>query len=214
MSSNPHDNRPAVPAVIYGAKSTEDRRESIPDQLRACREMCEREGWTIVGEYHDEGFSAFSGNRGDDLVAAREHAARAARESGTVAMLVCRRSDRISRGAGDRPGASEALVEIWHASRRANVHLRSTSAHDDRDLETSSGAASIGERNRVDSALKSEATRDGFRRARANGKPLFGIAPDGYVIQRWYDSDGQPQRRMIQDPERKALWELIWRLAG
>jgi hypothetical protein len=32
------DAEPGIPCVIYGAKSTEDRRGSIPEQLRECRE--------------------------------------------------------------------------------------------------------------------------------------------------------------------------------
>jgi DNA invertase Pin-like site-specific DNA recombinase len=203
----------SVPAILYAAKSTEDRRESIPGQLATCREWCDREGFTVIDEYKDEGFSAYSGNRGEGLRAAREHAARIAEEQGCVVMLVCRHSDRISRGAGDKPGASQALVEIWHASRRANVHLRSTSRSDDRDLETSAGAASIGERNRADSERKSESVRDGYDRARRRRMPLFGITPDGYLMERWFDSNGDAQRRMVKDPERAPLWDLVWRLA-
>ena len=45
-----------IPAVIYAAKSTEDKHGSIPTQLADCRTMAEREGWTIVGEFSDEAF--------------------------------------------------------------------------------------------------------------------------------------------------------------
>jgi hypothetical protein len=41
-----------------------------------------------------------------------------------VVALLVRHSDRISRGAGDKPDAAKALVDIWHEQRRANVHLR------------------------------------------------------------------------------------------
>ena len=129
-------------AINYAAKSTQDRRGSIPDQLTDNRAMCEREGWPILGEYSDEGFSAYRGNRGPGLTDARAHAASVAAETGEVVMLVCQHSDRISRGAGDRPGAAEALIEIWHAERRRNVHLRSV--QDDYDLRTSATVANIG----------------------------------------------------------------------
>jgi hypothetical protein len=39
--------------MIYAAKSTEDKHGSIPTQLEDCRQMAEREGWTVVGEFHD-----------------------------------------------------------------------------------------------------------------------------------------------------------------
>jgi Resolvase, N terminal domain len=37
--------------------------------------MAEREGWELVGEYSDERFSAYKGNRGPDLARARQAAA-------------------------------------------------------------------------------------------------------------------------------------------
>ena len=42
-------------AILYGAKSTEDKRGGIDTQLTDCREIAEREGWEIVGEFSDEG---------------------------------------------------------------------------------------------------------------------------------------------------------------
>lgn len=69
-----------APAILYGAKSTLDRRRSLKTQLEDAREFAEENGWTVVGEYRDEGFSAFSGNRGPGLHAAEQHAERAAAE--------------------------------------------------------------------------------------------------------------------------------------
>src|ERR1700754_5076047 len=62
-------------AIIYAAKSTQDKRRSIGTQLEDAREFCEDNGWTVVdpphkAAYKDEGFSAYSGNRGPDLRAA------------------------------------------------------------------------------------------------------------------------------------------------
>ena len=47
-----------IRAVVYAAKSTEDKRGSIATQLRDCRDLAECEGWEVVGEFRDEGFSA------------------------------------------------------------------------------------------------------------------------------------------------------------
>jgi hypothetical protein len=55
----------AIPCVIYGAKSTEDKRGSIPDQLAQCRDAITgdaRRG--IRGEYTDEAVSAYRRDRG------------------------------------------------------------------------------------------------------------------------------------------------------
>jgi ABC-type branched-subunit amino acid transport system substrate-binding protein len=50
-------------AVIYAAKSTEDRRGSIRTQLEDCRSLAEREGFEVLGDYSDEAASAPSGDQ-------------------------------------------------------------------------------------------------------------------------------------------------------
>ena len=35
-----------TPAVLYAAKSTDDRHDSVPTQLADCREMAAENGWT------------------------------------------------------------------------------------------------------------------------------------------------------------------------
>ena len=47
--------------VLYARYSTDNQREvSIEDQFRLCREHAEREGWKIVGTYHDAAVSGAS----------------------------------------------------------------------------------------------------------------------------------------------------------
>jgi hypothetical protein len=152
--------------------------------------MAAREGWTVVGEYHDEGFSAFKGNRGPGLANARAHAARVAADHGTICMLVCQHSDRISRGAGDRPRAAEALIEIWHAERRRNVHLRSV--EDDHDLRDSASVANIGERNRADSERKGKSVNQGAEAP--PGRRQAGGRHPGRLLRRGPAREGQPAR--------------------
>jgi hypothetical protein len=54
---------------VYAARSTEDTRGSIPEQLRDCRAAIELDsGREVVGEYTDEAFSAYSGNPDPGLV--------------------------------------------------------------------------------------------------------------------------------------------------
>jgi site-specific DNA recombinase len=108
----------------WRAMPAQDKHGSIPTQLQEVRELAKREGWRIVSEHSDEGFSAYNGNRGPGLEAAKQAAAKAAAEYGTTCMLVAWRSDRFARGAGDKPGAADSLVEIWHEMRRQNVQLR------------------------------------------------------------------------------------------
>src|SRR4051812_29842313 len=190
---------PAVPCIIYAAKSTEDRRGSIATQLEDARAMAAREGWTVVGEHRDEGFSAYRGNRGPGLEAAKREAANAAAEHGQ-AMLVAQHSDRFARGAGDAAGAADHLGEVYFAMRRQGVRLRS--AQDDANLEDVLRAVLIGERNTEDSRRKAQATCAGMRRAAERGEPHFGIVPDGYRVLRQVDDHGRVTRRMDVDPER------------
>jgi DNA invertase Pin-like site-specific DNA recombinase len=159
-----------IPAVLYAAKSTQDVHKSIDTQLEDGREKAAEEGWVVVGEFVDENFSAYTGNRGPGLEDSKRLAAKAAEEFGESCMLVAQASDRFARGAGDRPGAAESLVEIWHAMRRQSVHLRSV--EDDFDLRDSASVANLGHRAMMESRRKSGAVKKGNKRRVANGLPV------------------------------------------
>lgn len=167
-----------TPAVIYAAKSTQDRHESIATQLEEGRELCDENGWTVVGEFQDEGFSAYSGNRGPGLEDAKARAAKAAAEFDTTAMLVAQAHDRFARGAGDRPGAPQSLGEIWHEMRRLNVWLRTV--EDDEELRDEASVAAIGRRAHIDSARKSKSVKKGMRRRAKRGLFNGRFPPYGY----------------------------------
>ena len=97
---HPDDN---PPAVLYAAKSTEDKHGSIPDQ----RERTPGDGraarpYRSRGDEYDEGFSAYSGNRGPGLERAKALAIEIAEREGRC-FLIALHSDRIARGAGDEP---------------------------------------------------------------------------------------------------------------
>ena len=160
----------STPAILYAAKSTEDRNLSIPEQLDDAREMAEENGWEIVGEFSDEDFSAYSGNRGPDLEAAKQCAIEAAQKAGTPAMLVAQAHDRrrsFARGAGDEPGAPQSLGELWHEMRRRNVQLRTV--EDDEEMRDEASVA-IGRRAYIDSRRKSKSVKKGLRRRAADKK--------------------------------------------
>ncbi len=170
-----------IPAVIYAAKSTQDKHLSIPTQIEDGRRKAADEDWEIVGEFRDEGFSAYSGNRGPGLERAKRTAAEAARDVDGICMLVAQHSDRFARGAGDKPGAADSLVEIWHAMRRENVHLRSK--QNDPMLGDPLLVAAASKLAYEESARKSAATKDGMqRRAVERGQAAGGIRAFGY---RW-----------------------------
>jgi site-specific DNA recombinase len=165
-------------AVLYAAKSTEDKRGSIPTQLDECRAMAEREGWKIVAEFQDEGFSAYSGNRGPGLERARELAAE------VKGVLVAQHSDRLARGAGDAPGAAEHLVEVLMWANRHQVVLRTVQDDFFHDPRTNvQMAAMMGQRNTEDSRRKSDAVKSGMKRRRQSGGHHGGPRPYGYRYQ-------------------------------
>src|SRR5256885_16767385 len=75
----------AIPCVVYAAKSTEDRRGSIPDQLHDCREALAGAGERLlVAEYSDEACSAFLEDRGPGLLDAMQHAEELASDHGAA----------------------------------------------------------------------------------------------------------------------------------
>ncbi|HYQ79728.1 MAG TPA: recombinase family protein [Solirubrobacterales bacterium] len=192
-----------TPCVIYAAKSTQDRHKSIPTQIEDCREMAEREGWEVFSDpkrFKDEGFSAYSGNRGPGLERAKRAAAAAAAERGTTAVLLVQHSDRLARGAGDRPGAADSLVEIWHQMRRADVHIRSVQNDamlSDPLLVAAASKLAFEESERKSKAIKSGKRRRVEERGQTNGPLSFGY--------RFENPDAKVRVR-VPDPDEAAAW--------
>ncbi len=167
--------------VVYAAKSTADVHGSLEQQRKDCLEFAEREGLTVAGHFADEGYSGFSGNRGPGLERALALASDIAAEAG-VCHLICVHTDRLSRGAGDAPGAPRHLLEILFAATRAGVRLRSV--QDDYNLSNPLMAALIGQRNTEDSLRKSRSIKAQYdptlRRLgrKPGGRPRYGRNPD------------------------------------
>jgi site-specific DNA recombinase len=186
LSMQDHPNQPPsgkIPAVIYAAKSTKDRHLSIPEQLDDCREMAAENGWEVVGEFCDENFTAYTGNRGPGLARAIARAQEVAAERGCEAMLVAQHTSRFARGDGARPDAPKALVELFHEWARS--HVRGRLVENDVAMSSSTAAAIQGEADHNDSKRKGKSVRKGLRRrARDRGKLSAGPRPYGYC---WED---------------------------
>jgi hypothetical protein len=193
--------------VIYGAKSTEDRRGSIPEQLRECREAIDADPLRrFVAEYKDEKFSAYRRDRGPGLRDATQHSEDLAAEHG-IAELWAQHSDRLARGDGR---AARHTVEIALWALKFDVRVRTLQDPDTfRDLLY---AVVTGQRNNEDSKRKAIASQAGTRRAAERGE-YIGHLPDGYLLIRWLDEHEQLRRRVELDAERQPLLELIFRLA-
>ncbi len=210
----PQDPDGQVPAVVYGAKSTEDVHGSVDTQLADCRAAVQREGRRLYGEpQRDEAASAYKGNRGLGLAEAKRLASEAAAAHGTAELWV-QHSDRLARGDGL---TADHLVEVYFAMKKAGVRLRSV--QDDSNLDNVLMAAIIGERNHEDSRRKSAATRDGKRRQLERGHTRGPVAY-GYRIAALLDDagrpvmrrDGQVERRRELNPETAPVMARIFDL--
>jgi DNA invertase Pin-like site-specific DNA recombinase len=193
--------------VIYAAKSTEDRRGSIPDQLGECRSLIEGDdARRLVAEYTDEGFSAFRRNRGPRLADAMGHAEDLAREHGT-AELWAQHSDRLARGDG-RSARHAVEIALWALKRDVRVHT----VQDPETFRNLLYAVVTGQRNHDDSQRKGMLIVEGRRRAAARGGYL-GYKPDGYKLNVELDGHGGLRKRLVIDPDRRPAIEMLFRLA-
>jgi DNA invertase Pin-like site-specific DNA recombinase len=192
--------------VVYAAKSTEDRRGSIPDQLLDCRSAIDQAGGReVVEEYVDEAFSAYRRSRGPGLADAMEHAEDLVQQFG-AAELWAQHSDRLARGDGR---VARHAVEIGLWALKQDVVVRTVQDPDTfRDLLY---AVVTGQRNHEDSRRRGAAMTAGRRRAVARGD-FIGWRPDGYKLE--VELDGaRVRKRMVIDPARREAIKLIFEMA-
>jgi len=188
-----------IRCVVYAAKSTEDRRGSIPDQLRECRARILAEpARQVVAEYTDEAFSAFRRNCGPGLVEAMRHVEELVEEGGS-AELWAQHSDRLARGDG-RSARHAVEIALWALKR--DIKVRTVQDPDTfRDLLY---AVVTGQRNHEDSQRRGLAISAGRRRAAERGD-YIGYLPDGYKL--------AVAKQMVIDPEREPVIAMIFLLA-
>jgi DNA invertase Pin-like site-specific DNA recombinase len=201
------------PAVTFAAKSTEDKKGSIPTQIADCRALAERDGLTVVAEFQDEAFSAYHGDRGPGLAAAIAMCEQLVAEHGN-ATLVVQHSDRLARGDARH---AKHLIEYALWSIKAGVQIRSVQ---DDDIFAAGDysllmAAVGGMRNNEDSKRKSQAVKDGLRRSAQRGDAAWlarGIRLDGYHVSVEVNGRGEKVHTAIKDPKRREIFELIWEM--
>jgi DNA invertase Pin-like site-specific DNA recombinase len=186
-----------APAVLYGAKSTLDKHLSIPTQLREGRELAEAEARTVAFEFSDEKASAYSGDRGRGLAAAKAEAERLAAEHGECHLII-QHSDRLARGDGIQ---AAHLVEYALWAIKCGVKIRSI--QDPGTFADLLYAVVTGQRNHEDSRRKSAAVKAGMERRRLKGLHNGGPRPyglrlaDGHLVP--MDSEVPILRAMFTD---------------
>jgi DNA invertase Pin-like site-specific DNA recombinase len=190
-------------AVLYAAKSTEDAKGSIESQLADCRAAARSEDRRVFAvEFRDEGYSAYTGNRGPGLRDAIHAATELAREHGAAESWV-QHSDRLARGDGTR---ARHLGSWWFRLVEDGVQPRSV--QDDDNFREPLRAVLVGERNAEDSKRKAQAVKSGKRRSFERGEWGGGPAPDGYVAHRTFDNRGRVQSKLVIDEARAAIIRL------
>jgi hypothetical protein len=120
---------------------------------------------------------------------------------------VAQHSDRIARGDG-RSARHTVEIALW--ALKHDVRVRTLQDPDTfRDLLY---AVVTGQRNNEDSKRKGLSTQAGRKRAAERGE-YIGHLPDGYRLHTWVDERAQLRKQMVFDEQRKALIELVFRLA-
>ena len=82
--------------ALYARYSSDNQRvESIVAQLRACREYCQRYGYTIIKEYADEAMTGTNDHRPQFQQMLKDA------EAGLFEMVIAHKVDRIGRNEFD-----------------------------------------------------------------------------------------------------------------
>jgi site-specific DNA recombinase len=201
---------PPIACITYAAKSTVDEKNSLGRQAADCAAAIGRLGGReVLCEFRDEDESAYKGDRGPGLAAAMCEAERTVVDRGECELWV-QHSDRLARGAGDRPGAPRHLVEVVIWARRTGVRLRSV--QDDDSVGSLLLAVVMGDRNYEDSRRKSEAVKSGKRGQFDRGERLGGPVCDGYKLVRGDDGRGRAVTDYVFDPDRETPIRMMFDL--
>ena len=138
--------------------------------------------------------SAYTGDRGDELAAALEHAERLG------ATLIVQHSDRLARGDGKQ---ARHLAELFFSTARVGITLRSV--QDDSTFDSPILAAVMGERNMEDSRRKGLAVKAGMDRRRKRGLAVGGPVAFGYR----YERNERDERLRVIEPIRAEVVRRI-----
>ena len=171
--------------ALYARYSSDNQREaSIEDQLRLCRIYAEKQGWTIVGSYHDKAVS------GASLIRAGIQGLLVDALDGRFDIVLSEALDRISRDQEDVAGIFKrmafATVKIVTLSEGEITHLH---------------VGLKGTMNALFLKDLADKTRRGLRGRVEAGRSGGGICY-GYAVVKQTDSAGEPVcggRRIIAE---------------
>ncbi|MBI3264869.1 MAG: recombinase family protein, partial [Acidobacteria bacterium] len=177
-------------AVIYVRVSTKEQTEnlSLPTQLRACEEYCNRQGYEVLERFREEGESAKTTDRTELqklLKYCRAH-------KGKVNFVVVYNLTRFAREKYDHFALRAHLKSLGISLRSATEPIDDTSTG--KLMEGVLAAFA-----QFDNDVRSDRTRAGMRAALELGRWTF-PAPLGYLnAPRW------SEKSLVPDPERAPL---------
>jgi site-specific DNA recombinase len=179
-----------VGAVIYVRVSTKGQTEnlSLPTQLKACEEYCERQGFNVLARFREEGESAKTADR-TELQRLLQYC-RA--NKGRVQFVVVFNLTRFAREKYDHFALRAHLKSLGISLRSATEPIDDTSTG--KLMEGVLAAFA-----QFDNDVRSDRTRAGMRAALELGRWTF-LAPLGYL-----NAPRATGKSLIPDPERAPL---------
>ena len=179
-----------VGAVIYVRVSTKEQTEnlSLPTQLKACEEYCERQGFNVIARFREEGESAKTADR-TELQKLLQFCRT---NKGRIQFVVVFNLTRFAREKYDHFALRAHLKSLGISLRSATEPIDDTSTG--KLMEGVLAAFA-----QFDNDVRSERTRGGMRAALELGRWTF-LAPLGYL-----NAHRSTGRSLIPDPERAPL---------
>jgi len=181
--------------ALYARYSSDNQRAaSIEDQFRLCRERAEREGWKIVGSYHDAAISGASVILRPGVQALLQDAQR-----GAFDLVLAEALDRVSRDQAD-------VATLFKHLRFAGVEIVTLAEGDISELH-------VGLKGTMNALfLKDLAakTHRGIRGRVEKGKSGGGLSY-GYDVVKRTDREGEPVRgeRTINEEQAEIVRRIF-----
>ena len=176
-----------VGAVIYVRVSTKEQTEnlSLPTQLKACEEYCQRQGFHVLARFREEGESAKTADR-TELQKLLQFCRK---NKGAVQFVVVFNLTRFAREKYDHFALRAHLKSLGISLRSATEPIDDTSTG--KLMEGVLAAFA-----QFDNDVRSERTRGGMKAALELGRWTF-LAPLGYL-----NAPRSTGRSLVPDPER------------